>query len=42
MSKVPLLTVTFKVTKCEIFDLLRDFYTGTIKPFWVGDLGAKI
>ncbi len=31
-----------KVPKCEIFDRsdFHDFYS--IKPFWVGDFGAKI
>ncbi len=40
-------TITFnnamlKVPKCEIFDRsdFHDFYS--IKPFWVGDFGAKI
>jgi hypothetical protein len=33
---------TLKEPKCEIFDHsdFHDFYT--IKPFWVGDFGAKI
>jgi hypothetical protein len=34
--------VHLKVPKCEIFDRsdFHDFYS--IKPFWVGDFGAKI
>ncbi len=33
---------TFKVPKCEIFDR-SDFHDcHSIKPFWVGDFGAKI
>jgi hypothetical protein len=33
---------TLKVPKCEIFNRsdIHDFYT--IKPFWVGDFGAKM
>jgi hypothetical protein len=33
---------SLKVPKCEIFDRsdFHDFYS--IKPFWVGDFGAKI
>ncbi len=35
-------TATLKVPKCEIFERsdFHDFYS--IKPFWVGDFGAKI
>jgi hypothetical protein len=35
-------TFSLKVPKCEIFDRsdFHDFYS--IKPFWVGDFGAKI
>ncbi len=34
--------INLKVPLCEIFDHsdFHDFYT--IKPFWVGDFGAKI
>jgi hypothetical protein len=34
--------IILKVPKCEIFDRsdFHDFYA--IKPFWVGDFGAKI
>jgi hypothetical protein len=34
--------IDLKVPKCEIFDRsdFHDFYS--IKPFWVGDFGAKI
>jgi hypothetical protein len=37
-----LICLLLKVPKCEIFDRLdfHDFYS--IKPFWVGDFGAKI
>jgi hypothetical protein len=35
------LYISYRVPKCEIFNHLdfHNFYT--IKPFWVGDFGAK-
>ncbi len=34
--------ILLKVPKCEIFDCSDFHYFYTIKPFWVGDFGAKI
>jgi hypothetical protein len=42
MQKFAFLKKSLKVPKCEIFNRsdFHDFYS--IKPFWVGDFGAKI